>query len=124
MSRLLNQGNPIVYPSLLMMDEFRDYLRRLRQDIDNAEVNVSVTGDYTTTGLYPHEIVIVNSASPVTITLQPRVKDARVTVIREGTGGVTIDGDGSNINGASTQPLSLQYDAAELVASATQWLTM
>ena len=50
------------------------------------------------------------------------VESARVTVIRAGTGAVLVDGDGATIIGAATQNMPAQYDAADLIASDTEWV--
>ena len=87
-----------------------------------ALYQTEVTADYTTTGSYDQEIVICNNTSAITITLQLLIAEKRVTVIRAGTGAVTIDGDGATITGVSTQTLPLQYDAADMTASSVEWL--
>ena len=45
-----------------------------------------------------------------------------MTVIRGGTGLPTIDGDGNTIIGEATQELPTQYDVANMVGGATEWL--
>jgi hypothetical protein len=83
---------------------------------------VEVTADYTTTGERNEETVICNNTGSITVTLHTLVAKNRVTVIRAGTGAVTVDGDAANISGAGTQSLAAQYDAVDMVASTTEWL--
>ena len=120
MTQLLNAAQPVVYSDGTMQQHFRDYLRR----VETSEVDISATADYSTTGLYGHEIVVCDSASPITVTLHTLKRGSRVTVIRAGTGAVTIDGDGTNITGSPTQSLPSQYDAAELIGASTEWVLM
>lgn len=84
--------------------------------------STNVTEDYQVTGQFLHETVICNNTSAVTVTLPARTEGARVTVIRAGTGAVTINGDGTNIVGSATKALATQYDADELIASSTEWV--
>jgi hypothetical protein len=84
--------------------------------------NVNVTADYITTGEFLHETVICNNTGVVVVTLQTLSPGDRVTVIRAGTGAVTVDGDTSNIIGSSTKVIAAQYDALDLIASATEWV--
>lgn len=87
-----------------------------------AEFTIRVSGDYQVTGLYDHEIVIATGTEAQTITMPPLVLDQRVTVIREGTGLPTIDGNGTNITGESTQELPTIYDVANMFGGVTEWL--
>lgn len=88
-----------------------------------STVQVSTATSYTVTGQNGHEIVVCTNASGVdiTITLATLAEKDEVTVIRNGAGGVTINGNGANILGESTQALPLQYDAPHMVATATDW---
>jgi hypothetical protein len=83
---------------------------------------VEKTANYTTTGDFGHEIVVCTNTTAITITLQTLVEKALVTVIRAGTGAVTVDGGSSNIQGQATQNMPRQYDAASMVASSTEWV--
>jgi hypothetical protein len=83
---------------------------------------VEKTADFTTTGDFSHEIVVCTNTTAITITLQDRVENDRVTIIRGGIGGVTVDGNGETIIGESTQNMPRQYDAADLVATSSEWV--
>lgn len=85
-------------------------------DQDNAPTTASViarigdTYDCTNT-----------SAITITLPADPPV-NGRISIIRAGTGAVTIDGNGETITGETTQILPSQYDAADLVYGSTEWL--
>jgi hypothetical protein len=78
--------------------------------------------DYATTGLYDHETVVCTNTTPITITLQTLAESERVTVVRAGTGAVRVDGDGATIIGNAIQNMPSRYDAADLMASDTEWV--
>ena len=80
-----------------------------------------VSSNYTITGDFTHEIVICTNTSAITITMPLHYEEAQATVIRGGTGGVTIDGNGTNIVGEATQAIPLQYDAAHMFGTSTEW---
>tara|TARA_R100000049_G_C1886119_1_gene40803 strand:+ start:145 stop:546 length:402 start_codon:yes stop_codon:yes gene_type:complete len=89
-------------------------------NISATQVDTAVS--YTTTGAFFHEIVNCTNTTTITITLQDRVENDRVTIIRGGIGGVTVDGNGETIIGESTQNMPRQYDAADLVATSSEWV--
>ena len=89
---------------------------------DEAEVVIETSTDLTTASASRTQTIICNNTSAITITLQPLRSGDRVTVVRAGTGAVTLDGNGTNIIGASTQIMPTQYDAAHLIASTIEWL--
>ena len=86
-------------------------------DIGNV-VNI-VTGNYSPPA---SAHIVCNNTGNITITLPTLASNIRITVIRANSGGVTIDGDGTNISGASTKVLSSQYDAADILGTTLQWL--
>jgi len=81
-----------------------------------------VTADHTVTGEFNHEIVVCTNTVDITVTMPGLTEGLQVTVIRAGTGGVTVDGDGTNIIGAATQILGAQYDAPHMIGSSSEWL--
>ena len=95
-------------------------------DIDGRltalENTTEITADYTTLGLYSHEIIICTNSGGIAVTLHALTGNDKVTVIRAGTGAVTVDGDASNIVGSGTYVIASQYDVAALIASSTEWL--
>jgi hypothetical protein len=90
--------------------------------LNTLTYDVNVDADYIVSGLVLNETVICNNTSPITVTMPARVEGRQVTVVRAGTGAVTIDGNGVNIIGNATQVLPAQYDAADMIASATEWV--
>jgi|TARA_Y100000310_G_scaffold172462_1_gene172577 hypothetical protein len=90
---------------------------------DNISVKqVDTAVDYTTTGDFFHEVVNCTNTTTITVTLQDRVADAQVSIIRGGVGGVTIDGNGETMDGEATQVLQRQYDRADLIATSAEWV--
>jgi hypothetical protein len=83
---------------------------------------IDVTADYTTTGDFHHEIVNCLNTTSITVTMQTRVEEDNVSVIRGGVGAVLLDGNGSNIDGEATQVLQRQYDRADMVATSKEWV--
>lgn len=87
------------------------------------EIIINATADYTVTGMYNHEIVICDSASLITVTLSALNLNDRVTVIRAGTGAVTVDGAAAElIRGVATYSIPARYDNVELVAAVSEWV--
>ena len=76
---------------------------------------------YTITGTFDHEIVTCTNTTAITITMPTHVEDKQVTVIRGGTGAVTIAGNGTNIVGSANQTLPLQHDAAHMFGKVSEW---
>lgn len=89
-------------------------------NISLSQVDTAV--DYTTTGDFFHEVVNCINTTAITITLQDRVADDQVSIIRGGTGAVLLDGNGSNITGEATQNMPRQYDRADLIATSVEWV--
>lgn len=97
-----------------------------RLDLLNGRVpqldqeNTPTTGSAT---VRQGDTIICTNTSAITITLplSPKVNN-RVTVIRAGTGAVTINGNGETILGETTQVMPMQYDAADMVFTSADWL--
>jgi len=69
------------------------------------------------------DTLVCTNTSAVTITLPASpALNSRISVIRAGTGAVTISGNGETILGESTQSMPSQYDAADMVYTSTGWL--
>lgn len=107
-----------------LVDTLTNVITNQTRNINNLEVVTEHTTDYTSVGQYPHEIIICNNTmgTDITITLQTLTPNDRITVVRAGKGKVTVDGAGSTIIGETTQVIPAQYDAADLVASETEWV--
>lgn len=88
----------------------------------DSEISVRVSEDYQVTGNFDHEIVTTTGSADLTITMPTLILDNRVTVIREGTGLPTMDGNGTNLIGEPTQQLPTQYDVVNWVGGGTEWL--
>lgn len=87
-----------------------------------TEYSIQTAVSYQVTGSFDHEIVTVTAAGATTVTMPPLILDQRTTVIREGAGLPTIDGNGVNILGEATQELPTQYDVANMVGGTTEYL--
>ena len=90
--------------------------------LQDWQFQTETTVSYSTTGKYQHEIVVCTNTSGITITMQAIVEGKEVTVIRAGTGAVTVDGNGTNITGAATQVIPVQYDAPHMIATSSEWV--
>ena len=75
-----------------------------------AAYNPAVNGD----------IVLMNGTYTVTLNGSPSADDI-VDVKNIGTGTVTIDGNGNNIDGSATLVLYGQYESVSLVNDGTNW---
>lgn len=97
-----------------------------RQDFDPSSASleiVVVTGDYTTTG---NQAVVVNSASPVTITANPSPDTGEFFhVIRYGKGVVKVQAS-NLINGKPSKTIIRQYTAPKhlYIAELDTWNTI
>lgn len=84
-----------------------------------------VTGSTTLTSA--NHVVIVNKGSAVaTITLDAAPATGKTVTIKDGSGNaaafnVTIDGNGKNIDGASSLVINIDYEAVTVVYNGTQW---
>ena len=84
-------------------------------------VETTVTTSTTSQGL-AHERIICNNTSAITITLHAFATGGQVDVIRANTGAVTIDGNGTDITGQSTQALPSRYDVANVGPGPAEWI--
>ena len=86
-----------------------------------APVFIEVSGNYTITD--DNIIVVVTGSGAATITLKASpTRGDKATIIRASTATVTINGNGLDVAGAAVQTLSIQYDAVNCYALATEWL--
>ena len=89
--------------------------------VNLSKASYSSTGDITDAAV--HEVDCTSGA--VTLTLDKTyIQTGRViTVLKSDStaNAVTIDGDGANVNGESTQELIAQYDAVRLYWDGTEW---
>lgn len=86
----------------------------------------TVTGDSTRTpgGVQSHsQRLVCTNTTAITVTLTGFTTGAEVQVIRAD-GPVTIDGDGTLINGQATQVMPLQWDAANMVLTSVGWVAV
>lgn len=75
----------------------------------------TITADFTADTDSYWLFIVCNNTTAITVTLPANPLDIqRFTVVRANTGGVTVDGNGSNINGASTLVLGARYDAPDI----------
>jgi hypothetical protein len=88
----------------------------------SAPLIENITGDYTVPENTSNSVIVCNNTSLITITLPTLVEGYRVTVIRAGIGAVNIDGAGTDITGEPTQAMPSQYDAADMFATAIEWV--
>jgi hypothetical protein len=81
------------------------------------ENGATKTADYTLTDIDN----IIYASGTITIKFPSTPRDnKRYEIVNVGTGTVTLDGNGKNINGLSTQPLASKYDAAKTIYSGTE----
>ena len=80
--------------------------------------------DYAVTGDFDREVVVTTNGTgtSITVTMPVFYEMANVEIIRAGLGQVTIDGNGTNLAGLATQDLPMQYDAANMIGSASEWV--
>ena len=88
---------------------------------------ISATSD--TTGSEQFQFWTCTNTGPITLSFNTGHSTGdRVTVIRQGTGAVTIDADtigGTTVNGATTVSLPLQYDSATFMYTSTgEWIAI
>jgi hypothetical protein len=89
--------------------------------LEENTYQTSVSSDYTITGDFDLEVVECTNTTPIIITMPNHYESARATIIRNGIGRVTINGNGTNILGLATQDLPMQYDAADLIGLSSEW---
>ena len=89
-----------------------------------TEFQVETAIDYSVTGDFDREVVVTTNAigTSITITMPVFYETANVEIIRAGLGQVTIDGNGTDITGLAMQDLPMQYDAANMLGSASEWV--
>lgn len=96
-----------------------DEAKRVLEDVlyMASTFKTSTTADYTTTGKVSHETVVCKNTSGITVSLHSPASDGdTVTIIRQNTGTVSYDTEGSEtINGAASASLASQYDKATLI---------
>lgn len=81
------------------------------------------TGDYTVSGNVALERVIMTNTVAATVTLPVSPKDLAEVFVKRTDGQVTIDGNGTTIDGQATQILGTQYDGAHMLYTdaAAEW---
>ena len=100
------------------ISELNNFLQLVYRRITSPYALYTASGDHTTAG---NEVVVATAAS--TVTLNPAPVDREyVLVKRNGAGTVTIAGNGNNIDGATTQTLTTNYEFFGLLYSGTEWL--
>lgn len=91
-------------------------------DAKSDLVSVStVTANHAVPDSTDHAVIVCNNTVDITVTM-PTLASNQVTVIRANTGGVTIDGDGEDVQGEATQEIPLTGDAADLIGTTLGWL--
>lgn len=90
---------------------------------EESVYQTDVSSDYTVTGSFDHEIVNCTNAvgTTITITMPNLYEGAKVTVIRSGVGNVAVTSS-DGILGQTTQYLPMQYDAASMRGTTSQWV--
>ena len=98
-----------------------------RLDPEYFDTAISATSDIN--GPQQFQFWTCTNTSPITLSFNTGHSTGdRVTVIRQGTGAVTIDADtigGTTVNGAATVSLPLQYDSATFMYTSTgEWIAI
>ncbi|HMA77698.1 MAG TPA: hypothetical protein VKP88_00985 [Candidatus Paceibacterota bacterium] len=98
----------------------------LRQLASEARPTVFEVDADTTLEPISYQLLICTNTSPITLTVNDTPTTRDVLIVKAaGTGQVTIDGNGKNIDGNSTLILTTQYSAPNLVftTAAGEWST-
>jgi hypothetical protein len=82
-----------------------------------VENSKTKTSNYTLTDT--DSIIYASGNTTITFPSTP-IDNKRYEVVNVGTGVITLDGNGKNINGSSTQPLNSKYDAAKTIYTGTE----
>lgn len=83
---------------------------------------VTVIATNTTSLGVPHQLIICNNTSAITVTLHSLAVGGKVDVARVNTGAVTVDGGGANIIGRSKINLLSRYDVVNIFALDAEWI--
>lgn len=90
-----------------------------------------VTTGSTYNALTTDCVIIINkgTGSATTVNLSSTLQTGRIVIIKDGKGdagtnNITIQGNGKNIDGASSKVISTNYDVRRLIYNGTEWSTI